>query len=121
MIKNLAQLKRTLVEGSEFEITGHWKAELIGERRRVNYADTTGIYTIVPGEPENKTTLANRGRGSYLEWGKAPFWQFGNGVCGLYEDKEHSRLVIEIKLAEHEGNDGLNRRADMKPISKREA
>lgn len=98
MIKNLAQLKRALDKGAEFEITNHWRTELVGEHRRVNYADTTGIYTIVPGEPENKATLANNGRGSYLEWGKAAFWKFNGDTCGLYDDKEHTSLVIEIRV-----------------------
>lgn len=100
MIKNLAQLKRALVEGAEFEITKHCRPEAIGERRRVNYANTTGIYSIVPGQPEHKTATANGGRGSFLGWSKAPFWKFEAGLCSLYEDKEHTEaaLIIEIKV-----------------------
>lgn len=100
MIKNLAQLKRALVEGAEFEITNHWRTELVGEHRRVNHANTTGIYSTVPNDPENKATLANNGLGSFLSWAKAPLWKFENGVCGLYGDNEHTRLIIEIKVQE---------------------
>ena len=105
MIKNLAQLKRALVKGAEFEITGHCRPEVIGERRRVNYADTTGIYTIVPGGPDHKATVANGGRGSFRGWSKAPFWKFEGGVCGLYSDKGHTEaaLIIEIKVVEAGG------------------
>lgn len=103
MIKNLAQLKRTLVKGAEFTITAHCREELIGERRRVNVADTTGIYSIVPGEPENKATLANGGKGSWLGWSKAAFWKFEGGVCTLYDSNsaftpEH--IIVSFKVEE---------------------
>ena len=98
MIKNLAQLKRTLVKGAEFEITNHCRPEVIGERRRVNYADTTGIYTIVPDSPESKASLANGERGSYLEWGRASRWKFDGETCSRYGDDAHTDLIIEFKI-----------------------
>lgn len=103
MIKNLAQLKRTLVKGAEFTITWHCRPEVIGERRLVNVADTTGIYSIVPGEPENKATQANRGKGSFLGWSKAAFWKFEDGECTLYDSNtaftpEH--IIISFKVEE---------------------
>lgn len=107
MANNLSQLKKALVEGADFEIVGHCRAECLGQRRRVNIANTAGFYSIIPDEPESKVSLANYGKGSFLGWSKARFWKFEDGVCSLYDsDKEQTpeRLIIAIKLKE--GADG---------------
>ena len=100
-IKNLAQLKRALVVGAEFEITSAYRPEVVNQLRRVNYADTTGIYSIRPDAPDDKVTLANDGRGSYLAWGKSSDWTFADGLCTCYQkDKEHTpeNVVFTIKV-----------------------
>ncbi len=101
-IKNLAQLKRTLTVGTEFEITSYIRDDIVNQRRRVNYADTTAIYSIRPDAPDDtKTTLANNGRGSYLPWEKASDWEFANGVCTAYrKGKEHTEenRLFSIKV-----------------------
>lgn len=101
MIKNLSQLKKQLIAGAEFDIVGHCRPECIGQRRKINVANTTGVYTIVPGEPDSKATLANKEKGSFLGWSKAPFWEFrADGVCALYSsDKERTpeHLIIAIR------------------------
>ena len=74
MVKNLAQLKRALVKGAEFEIVAHARQGCVGQRRRVNVADSTGFYSIIPDQPDSRETLANNGKGSYLGWSKAAFW-----------------------------------------------
>ncbi len=101
-IKNLAQLKRALTVGTEFEITSYIRDDVVNQRRRVNYADTAAIYSIRPDAPDDaKTTLANNGRGSYLPWEKASDWEFANGVCTAYrkgmEHTEENRL-FSIKV-----------------------
>ena len=101
MANNLSQLKKALVVGAEFEIIGHCRPEYVGQRRRINIANTAGFYSIIPDEPESKVTLANDGKGSFLGWSKARFWRFENGVCALYDsDDEYTpeRLIIAIKL-----------------------
>ena len=103
MIKNLAQLKRTLVAGTEFEITGHCCPECVGQRRRITVANTQGFYSIIPGQPESKTSKANGGRGSVLWWSKAPFWNFQDGICGLYNsDRQHTEdhLIMAFRVKE---------------------
>jgi len=99
MIANLAQLKKTLVKGAEFHVVAHCRPEVVGERRRVNYANTVGIYTIIPSEPNSKVTKANGGKGSFLEWSKAAFWEFKDGICTLYSDvkKTPESLVVAFK------------------------
>lgn len=100
-IKNLAQLKRALVVGAEFEITSAYRPEVANQLRRVNYADTTGIYSIRPDAPDDRVTLANDGRGSYLAWGKSSDWVFADGLCTCYQkDKEHTpeNVVFTLKV-----------------------
>ena len=106
-IKNLAQLKRALTVGAEFEIKSHWKESSLNQRRQVKYADTTGIYSIRPDAPDDKINSANGGRGSYLDWGKASDWEFKNGTCTLYNKGfEHTSenmimsLVVKPRVIE---------------------
>ena len=73
MVNNLAQLKRALVKGTEFDIVAHARQECVVQRRRVNVADTTGFYSVIPDKPDSRETLANNGRGSYL--GVAQFFR----------------------------------------------
>lgn len=101
-IKNLAQLRRALTVGAEFEITSYIRDDVVNQWRRVNYADTTAIYSIRPDAPDDeRTTLANHGRGSYLPWEKASDWEFANGICTAYrrgtEHTEENRL-FSIKV-----------------------
>ena len=100
-IKNLAQLKRALTVGAEFEITSHIRPDISDQLRRVNYVDTTGIYSIRPDAPDDKITLANEGRGSYLQWGKAAEWDFKNDICTLYQKgAEHTpeNMLMSLKI-----------------------
>ena len=101
VIKNLSQLKRALVKGAEFTIVNHCRPELIGERRQINVVNTAGFYSIVPDQPENKATLANRGKGSWLGWSKAPFWSFDGATCVIYDsDSNHSdqSLIVAFQV-----------------------
>lgn len=107
-MRTMTELKRTLVVGAEFEITDHCRPETIGEVRRVNYANTQGIYTIIPADPDGKISKANGGKGSYLEWRAAKYWRFKEGnIVVLYssaEEQTHDTLVIEFRVLAREGN-----------------
>lgn len=101
MIKNLSQLKRTLVKGVEYEVIAHARPECVGQHRRVNYADSTGIYSIIPDQLDSRETLANNGKGTWLGWSKASFWKFENDTCTLYDsDKDYTpeHIIISIKV-----------------------
>lgn len=101
VVKNLAQLKRTLVKGAEFEIIVHARKEYVGQRRMVNAADSTGIYSIIPDQPDSKVTLANNGKGSWLGWSRASFWKFNGDICTLYDsnkDFTQEHIIISIKV-----------------------
>lgn len=101
MIKNLSQLKRALVPGAEFEIVAHCRMECIGQRRKVNKANTQGLYSIIPNEPQSRVTTANCGKGSWLGWSTAAFWGFENGTATLYDSdtmKSPEHIIISLKL-----------------------
>ena len=101
---NLAQLKRALCVGAEFEIK-HKGME--PERRRVNDVDTTSIYSIVPFDATARATKANGGRGSWFSFGAASFWKFEGGLCSHYWTNERERqteenLIFSIRIVEKE-------------------
>ncbi len=82
MIKNLAQLKRAIQVGTEFEIINHCRSSCIGEHRIVTFVNTLGFYSIVP----EKKTLSNENLGFFLEWGKAASWSFQDNICTQYRN-----------------------------------
>ena len=101
MVKNLAQLKRTLIKGAEFEIVAHARQGCAGQRRRVNVADSTGVYSIIPVKLGSRETLGNHGKGSYLGWSKASFWKFESGICTLYDSDRSftpEHIIISLKV-----------------------
>ena len=101
-MRTMTELKQTLVVGAEFTILDSHRAETIGQVRRINFANTQGVYTIVPAEPDSSITKANGGRGSYLEWRAAKYWRFKeDNVVALYssaEEQTRETLVIEFKV-----------------------
>ena len=105
MIKSLNQLKKQFQKGTEFVITDHCRPDYIGQRRKVTVSNTQGFYSIVPGEPEHKVSLANGGRGSVLWWSKAPFWQFKDGICEMYSSdtqRTEEHLIMAFRVLEKE-------------------
>jgi len=102
MIKNLSQLKKKLITGVQFCITEHRRAEVIGERRVVNCADTTAIYSLKLNESDLPIQQPNGGRGFYLPWGKASSWELReDGICAQYSsptNKTAETLIIAIRV-----------------------
>lgn len=89
-IKTLAQLKRVVQEKKEFVIKEHRVEGLIGQKRTPNIIQGNGFYSIVTGQPEHEVSLANAGKGSWIEYGKASQWEFQDGLCSMYlPEKEH--------------------------------
>lgn len=100
-MKNLSQLKKALVPGAEFEIIAHCRPECVGQIRKVNIANTQGIYSIIPNEPQSKVTNANCGKGSWNGWSKAPFWEVDGDTAALYDSDEihtEEHLIIKIRV-----------------------
>lgn len=84
-IKNLSQLKRAIKGGHNFIIRKHYiRPEYEGQIRKPNVVQTNGFYSIEYEKPDSKITLANNGKGSWIEYGKAADWKFEDGVCKQY-------------------------------------
>ena len=105
MVNNLSQLKKSLQRGAQFRVIDHGRPECVGEERQVTYANSQGFYSVVPGNPNCRTSLANQGRGSHLYWSKAPFWEFKDGVCSLYaSDARRTKdcLIMSLEVMDKE-------------------
>ena len=73
-IKNLAQLKRTIKPGMQFEITDHTRSERIGERRVV-----TGVTTVDFTSRKLNENGEPTGKDIHMEFDRAKNWNFDNG------------------------------------------
>ena len=105
MAKNLSQLKKSLKTGAQFRVIKHPRPECVGEERKVTYANSQGFFSIVPSDPNCRTSLANNGRGSHNYWSKAPFWEFKDGVCSLYASdtrRKEECLIMSLEVLEQE-------------------
>ena len=97
MIKNLSQLKRSLKENMLLEITGHCRAECVGESRRITKGNTQGFCSTVT----TPTSHVNPSKNPILWWSKAPFWNFSDGVCSIYNsDTKHTEdyLIMAFRV-----------------------
>lgn len=70
-IKNLAQLKRTIKPGMQFEITDHTRSECIGERRVV-----TGVTTVDFTSRKLDENGEPTGKDIHMEFDRAKNWNF---------------------------------------------
>lgn len=73
-IKNLAQLKRAIKPGMQFEITDHTRPERIGERRVV-----TGVTTVDFTSRKLNENGEPTGKDIHMEFDRAKNWNFDNG------------------------------------------
>lgn len=106
MIQNLSQLKKVLKTKPLIEITGHCREGYTGQIRRVTLANTVAFYSVMDGQPDHKISLANNGLGSQMLWSKAPFWDFREGVCSVYNsDTEHDgkHLIMAFRVLREAG------------------
>ena len=99
MVKNLSQLKKAVNNKCRFKIVEHGiKPEYTGQIRKPNVIQTNGFYSIVDNEPNNLVSLANNGRGSWIEYGKASEWKFENGLCSMFNS--NGSLIWTIQFIE---------------------
>lgn len=84
-VKNLSQFKKAITAGYAFKIVKHYiKPELSGQIRKPNKVQTNAFYSVVQGEPNNPVSLANDGKGYYLNYGKAGDWDFTGDTIKMY-------------------------------------
>lgn len=95
-IKNLSQLKRAIKERHKFIIRKHYiRPEYEGQIRKPNIILSNGFYSIEDGNADSKVTLANGGKGNWIEYGKASDWKFEKGIC---KQSFHKKEVWEIEF-----------------------
>lgn len=104
-IKTLSDIKREMKNKRPYYIHNHRVDEFIGQVRIANIVQTNGIFIHVYNEPDNRITLCNAGKGSWLEYGKAKEWEIDEltGHCSLFVG-EHTdnNLVMEISFLDDE-------------------
>lgn len=102
MISNLSQLKKAIKNGACFQIVAHYiKPLYTGQIRKPNVIQTNGFYSVIFNDPDNEVSKANRGKGSWIEYGKASDWIFADGLC--YQTRMfngESRKVWTIQVFE---------------------
>ena len=77
-------------ENREFVIKEHRIERFLGQKRTPNIIQSNGFYSIVTGQPEHEVSLANDGKGSWIEYGRASQWEFQDGLCSMYlPEKDH--------------------------------
>lgn len=106
-IKNLTQLKRVIQEKREFIIRAHRLNKFLGQRRIPNVVQSNGFYSVISGQPEHEVSCANRGKGSWIDFGKATQWEFQDGKCSMYfPEMEHipDNLIWSIEFCEDGSN-----------------
>ena len=95
VVKNLAQLKRAIKIGMEFEITDHVRPECIGEKRVItgfNTVDFTSRKLDEAGEPYGKDI--------HMDFGKAKNWNFSENEMTAY--LEDGSLLMQFHFVEPE-------------------
>ncbi len=98
-INNLNQLKKAMKTCPKIEIVAHCRPVCVGQIRKVNLANTQGFYSAEDGV----TNYGNGGLGLFLDWGKAPSWEFEDGLCTKYgKGMEHTEqnTVISFRILE---------------------
>ena len=93
VVKNLAQLKRAIKIGMEFEITDHVRPECIGEKRVItgfNTVDFTSRKLDEAGEPYGKDI--------HMDFGKAKDWNFDKNELTAY--LEDGSLLMQFHFVE---------------------
>ena len=83
MIGTLAEVKRAVQAGIQFEIVEHFiRPECKGQIRIPAKVTKTGFYSKIKGEPEDSPmNMSNDGKGIWMPFGKASDWEFTNGIC----------------------------------------
>ena len=93
VVKNLAQLKRTVKVGMEFEITDHTRPEYVGEKRII-----TGVSTVDFTSRKLDETGEPYGKDIHMDFGKAKNWNFDENELTAY--LEDGSLLMQFHFVE---------------------
>ena len=93
VVKNLAQLKRTVKVGMEFEITDHTRPECVGEKRII-----TGVSTVDFTSRKLDETGEPYGKDIHMDFSKAKNWNFDENELTAY--LEDGSLLMQFHFVE---------------------
>ena len=102
MIENLTQLKKVMKQGTQFEVIAHWRADYVGQIRKVTFANKHGFFSIVVSDPTHRINKGNGGKGPALGWNEVSAWSFQDGICSAYGSSEHkeNEFIISFRVRE---------------------
>ena len=104
-VKSLAQLKRTLQVGMEFEISAHSRPECVGEHRVITGINSVG-FTSQKLDENGKTS----GKDIHMEWDKSRNWSFDGGE--FTSTLDNGELLMSFHLV-----DGSEHEKEKEPVT----
>ncbi len=104
-VKSLAQLKRTLQVGMEFEISAHSRPECVGEHRVITGINSVG-FTSRKLDEDGKPS----GKDIHMEWDKSKNWSFDGGE--FTSTLNNGELLMSFHIV-----DGSEREQVKEPVS----
>ena len=106
-IKTLNQLKKVVRREMKLVITAHRQPGYVGKRWYVNDIQTGGFSCAADGVAERLMTGTNGWGSNLVQWRRAAFWSFENGVCKVFDSaKEHTKrhLLMAFRIIEEEAS-----------------
>ena len=99
MIKNFADLKRAIQAKTPFLIVEHYTCPEFSQKIRIpTVVQTNGFYSIVKDTPDATETLANNGKGIWMEFGKAGDWTFDGEFCEMsFQGRKIYKILFSQK------------------------
>ena len=99
MIKNFADLKRAIQAKTPFLIVEHYTRPEFSQKIRIpTVVLSRGFYSIVKDSPDATETLANNGKGIWMEFGKAGDWTFDGEFCEMsFQGRKIYKILFSQK------------------------
>ena len=108
-IKNLADFKRHIQPGTEIYVRSHSvHPDLEGLTRVVTRVQTNGFYSVIKGQPNNKWSTCNYGKGIRQDYEPASFYRFNGSTIQILDRRRGNRPLCEIELYEKEQTQTMN-------------
>ena len=103
-IRNLAELKRLIVPGTEMKTLSHaYHPDMVGLTRVVNEVHTNCFYSSIKDQPCHRWSVCNNGKGFRTDFEKAGDYLFeGNCIKLLNNRAKDGSVLMEFEVYPHE-------------------
>ena len=102
-IKSLADFKRRIQPGTEIYVKTHSvHPELAGLTRVVTRVQTNGFYSVIKGQPNNKWSTCNYGKGIRQDYESASCYRFNGTSVQILNPRRENSVLCEIEVFEKE-------------------